>query len=307
MKKIISPLTNSNNVKLIKIFQVPEIIKRWKNQFDIDISDEFDKDNEIISLYQCIDSGLLFFEPKFEGSSNVYKELQNKFDWYYLEDKWEYDIAAKEINGKKNIIEIGSGKGTFISKIIKKYKVNIVGLETSEEAVSTAQINGLPVYLSNIDDFFKENPNYEVDVIISFQVLEHLSEPLNFLKQHISYMKIKSKLILCVPNVNCFYKYSDELLDMPPHHATKWSKETFLYLEKILPIKLKKIYYEPLHKLHKNIWLRNYSKHFRSETWYGILLFNKITTPIISKLLDNSGFRKLIIGHTIYVSFEKVE
>ena len=303
-KIIISPLSDSNNVKLIKTFEVVDVIKRWINEFGIDITDEFVNIGKYIYLYRCNDSGLLFFEPKIEGSAKIYKELQNTFDWYYLDDKWEYDIAKNEIKKFDNIIEIGCGKGTFIKKVLKDSSINIVGLETSSEAVNDARSNNLPVYLNHIGEYVKENPNSKIDVIIAFQVLEHLTNPLEFLKTHIKHLAKGGKLIICVPNLDCFYKYSDELLDMPPHHATKWSVQSFRYLEKVLPIKLKKVSYEPLYYMHIGIWLRNYSTHFRKSKWYGRYLFNKITIPIWKKIL-NSNLKRLIKGHTLYISFEK--
>lgn len=305
MIDVVSPLTNSTNVELIKVYKVSEIVERWEQEFGISIINEFDDHIKTISLYRCLDSELVFFEPKVEGSSKIYKELQNKFAWYYLEDKWEYKIAQKELKNAESIIEIGSGKGTFIDKILKINKAKIIGFETSEEAVLNAAKKKLPVYLNDYSDFLLKNKDYQFDAILSFQVLEHISDPLNFLKSQVSYMKKGCKLILCVPNIDCFYKYSDELLDMPPHHATKWSKNTFQYLEKILPIRLKKIHYEPLHELHINIWIRNYSTYYRQKKWYGRIIFNKITIPILKKILNKRQFRKLIKGHTIYVSFER--
>jgi 2-polyprenyl-3-methyl-5-hydroxy-6-metoxy-1,4-benzoquinol methylase len=303
-KIVISPLSNSNNVRLIKTFEISEIIRRWKDEFNIDISKEFKEKDVFLYLYECVDSSLFFFEPRFEGSSDVYKELQKKFEWYYLEDKWEYKIAQNEIIDQKSIIEIGCGKGTFINKINKKSEATIIGLETSQEAVIEAQKKKLPVFLKDIGAVFIDQPNYEVDTIIAFQVLEHLAEPLLFLKHHISYLKKGGKLILCVPNIDCFYQYSDELLDMPPHHTAKWSKKSFKYLENTLPIKLKKVRYEPLFYMHIGIWLRNYSMHYRKEKWYGKYLFNKFTIPLFKKLLK-TRLRYLIRGHSIYVSFEK--
>ena len=301
-KLVTSPLSNSNNVRLIKTFEISTIIDRWKNEFNIDISREFKEEEDFLFLYECIDSGLFFFEPRLEGTSNVYKELQNKFDWYYLQDKWEYRIAEKEIKNQKSIIEIGCGKGAFIEKVLKNSKATIIGLETSQQAVIEAQKEKLPVFFKDIDAVFKEQTNYEVDTIIAFQVLEHLAEPLFFLNHHISYLKEGGKLILCVPNIDCFYKYSDELLDMPPHHTAKWSNKSLKYLENILPIKLKKVRYEPLFYMHIGIWLRNYSMHYRKNKWYGKYLFNRFTIPLFKRLL-NTPFRNLIRGHSIYVSF----
>ena len=75
-------------------------------------------------------------------------------------------------------------------------------------------------------------------------------------------------------------------------------------MEKILPVFLTNIRFEPLHELHQHIWLRNETKNYRENKWYGKFLFNKITIPIWKKTL-NSNLRRLIKGHTLYVSFEK--
>lgn len=306
MNKIVtSPLTNTSNVSLIKTYKIDDIINRWQSGFGIDIKNEFVNKEEDLFFYKCLDSGLFFFEPKYEGSSNLYKELQSRFSWYYLEDKWEYKVALKEIKNYKTIIEIGCGKGTFIKKLQKKSKSSIIGLEYNEEAVKEANKAKLPVYLKDIDSLFSK-PNNNVDVILAFQVLEHISNPLPFLQKHISHLNIGGKLIICVPNYNCFYKFSDELLDMPPHHNTKWSKESFKYLEELFPIKLKKIKYEPLFYMHINIWLRNYSNHYKKNKWYGKFIFNRYTIPLYRFLL-NTKLRNLIRGHSIYVSFEKIK
>lgn len=302
---ITSPLTFSHNVELVKTFTISEIIKRWQLEFNIDVKEEFEGFEDQFGLYKCMDSGLLFFEPKIAGSPDIYKKLQNSFEWYYLKEKWEYDVALKELKNQNNIIEIGCGKGTFISKVLSRTKLNIIGLETSPNAVREAMNSNLPVYLKSIADFLKENPLFKVDTFIAFQVLEHISSPMEFLKELISHLDTGGKLILCVPNKNCFYQHSDELLDMPPHHITKWSEESFRYLEKVLPIKINSILTEPLYVMHKEIWLRNETQYFTENKWYGRYLFNRITIPLI-KMALKTNLRKLLKGHTLYISMEKI-
>ncbi|MGV2387332.1 MAG UNVERIFIED_CONTAM: hypothetical protein LVR29_00250 [Microcystis novacekii LVE1205-3] len=49
------------------------------------------------------------------GSENFYEKLQ-VFDWYYLEEKNEYDYASQFIKPSDSVLEIGCGKGSFCSK-----------------------------------------------------------------------------------------------------------------------------------------------------------------------------------------------
>jgi len=301
-----SPITKSKNVTLLNQFNVELIINRWSNEFHIDIRDEFTKDLETIELYKCNDSELMFFEPKIAGSPSLYKKLHDTFYWYYLEEKWEYKVALKELDNSKNIIEIGCGKGTFIAEYLKKKNNSkIIGLDTNSNAVAQANDNKLPVFDLYLSDFLIQNPDFHSDAILAFQVLEHISDPIPFLDNLIKSLSIGGKLILCVPNQDCFYKYSDELLDMPPHHITKWSINTFKFLENLFPIKLKTIKTEPLFEMHINGWFHNTSKFYRTNKWYGKLIFNRITNPIIISALSRKNIRKLIKGHTLYVSFEK--
>lgn len=305
ISKVTSPLTSLDNVEFVKDFCVSDIINRWKQDFNIDISREFSKDsNKKIQLYRCLDSDLLFFEPRIAGSPYLYDELQKTFEWYYLKDKWEYKMALKEIKRQKGVVEIGCGKGTFIEKVIKETKVKIVGLETSVDAVKDAKTKGLPVFLSYINDYLHNNRTLKIDTVIAFQVLEHVPDPLDFISQLIGALQKGGRLIFSVPNQDCFYKYSDELLDMPPHHITRWSVKTFKFLESIFPVKLDKAFVEPLFYMHKSIWFRNVSNHYRNNKWFGKLIFNRFTNSIIQKALDTK-LRNLIKGHTLYVSFTK--
>ena len=56
--------------------------------------------------------------------------MQN-LEWYYMDEKDEYDYAKNFIKESDLVLEIGCGKGAFAQKIsTKKY----VGLEFSRKA-----------------------------------------------------------------------------------------------------------------------------------------------------------------------------
>lgn len=297
-----SPLTGSNNVTLLRTIEAEQLIQNWQDSFQIDITDEINNYQNIY-LYQCNETQLKFFAPfDIAASDNIYVKLQN-FDWYYMPDKWEYTVALRDLSECHNIIEIGSGSGHFVKSVIDA-GLNIKGIELNEAAVTAAQKKNLPVERLDLKE--ASQLYWELlDGVCSFQVLEHVPNSKEFISWSIQMLKPGGKLIYCVPNSESFLKYQDNLLDMPPHHMLLWSKESFKALEKLFPIKLEKVIYEPLAPYHVSSYIGAYSSHFRSASPLGKLLFNRHTLPFYQKCLS-LGLRKLLNGQSLYVKFCKV-
>ncbi|MFX0201331.1 MAG: class I SAM-dependent methyltransferase, partial [Candidatus Hodarchaeota archaeon] len=117
----VSPLVPIATTRLIKTFQVARLIRDWQATFDIDISSELSSIEEIF-LYHCEVSQLDFFRPvSAAGSDDLYRNLQ-KFDWFYMPEKWEFEESVKDLVGCKKILEVGCGPGHFVEKATKKLK-----------------------------------------------------------------------------------------------------------------------------------------------------------------------------------------
>ena len=131
------PLSNSDNIELEQTIKTDLLINEWKKS-DIDVSRFFYKLTEI-SLYKCLDTNFEFFYPlNLEGDNQFYKDLQ-KFSWYYMDWKWEHDMAAERIKPSDLVLEIGCGKGGFLERIRQK-GVSCVGLEMNRDAMETARV-----------------------------------------------------------------------------------------------------------------------------------------------------------------------
>ena len=138
-----SPLTENNNVTLVKTIKAEQLIQNWKDTFHIEITEEING-HQNIHLYQCHETQLKFFAPfEIVGSGKLYEQLQN-FDWYYMPDKWEHQVALRNLSECQNILEIGSASGHFVKSVIDA-GLNIRGIELNEAAVTTAQKKNLPV------------------------------------------------------------------------------------------------------------------------------------------------------------------
>jgi len=299
MKEIISPLTGRKSVEKIASYEARSICRDWMNQFGMDVSSEFHC-HKHLDVYRCRDTGIVFFDPPdVIGSGAFYAELQ-KFDWYYMKDKWEHQVAIKDLESCKHVLEIGAATGNFV-KSCKDLGIDIAGIEMNEDAVAVAQANGLPVSLTKLDEVQSQS----VDGVCSFQVLEHISEPVPFIASCLRVLKPGGILIFSVPNLDSFMKHAYILLDMPPHHQTRWGVRAFKALESMYPLRLEAIHKEPLAAYHAGWYLGVWTQYFRENKPCGFLLFNRLTMPLYRLLLGFGFCRRLITGHTLYVKFRK--
>lgn len=299
---VVSPLTAANHVTLLRTIQAEQLICDWKHSFQIDITDELHGHREIY-LYQCNQTKLKFFSPPdVAGSNQLYQQLQ-KFDWFYMTDKWEYQVALQALSDYEQILEIGCGLGSFVKAGIDA-GLSIRGIELNEAAVRVAQEKNLPVECTDLQEVADLYPQ-SLDAICSFQVLEHVSNPNFFIERSLQMLKPQGKLIFCVPNSESFLKYQYNLLDMPPHHMLQWSEYSFRALEELFPVKLEKMLYEPLATYHVSGYLAACGNRFQSIAPLGKLVFNRYTFPFY-KIFLNLGLRKLLVGQSLYVQFRKV-
>ncbi len=304
MNNILSPLTNSRNIKLVKTIDTDKLINQWQKRFKIDITEELHKHKQI-SLYECNQTKLKFFVPfDVAGSDNLYEKLQ-KNDWYYMSHKWEHDIAIQDLEGCQKVLEIGCGRGDFVSRLCRDLKLSAQGIELNKSAIAHAQAKNIPVWNINLYELIHEKKSY-FDAVCTFQVLEHVSEPKKFIEAMIELLKPGGKLIIAVPNSESFPKYSDSvLLDQPPHHMTKWSPKTFKVLESISTLKLQRIKFEPLAEYHID-WYFLIHKNRLPKVKLLRRLFDIIIKDNLKPIIKNKAFvRRLIKGHTLYVCFEK--
>ena len=105
----------------------------------------------------------------------------------------------------KNILDIGCSQG-IISILIAQQGNLVKGIDIEEEAVSFAkellekEYKDLKEKVSFISgDFFKYNEDEKYDVIIITEVIEHLINPVDFIKHTKKYLKDNGKVIISVP------------------------------------------------------------------------------------------------------------
>jgi len=101
---------------------------------------------------------------------------------------------------KSRLLDIGAGYGFLLNELHKNGYKNIVGIEISGERRNIA-LEHCPVEIMALD---VNRPNTDIgdfNVVTLFHVLEHVSQPVDFLKCIRKFIKPGGVLICEVPNV----------------------------------------------------------------------------------------------------------
>lgn len=306
-----SPLTYSKNVAFLEEIDMKLLVERYQIYYKMDIT-RFFKDIPKIEIYKCLDTGFDFFYPfNLAGDADFYDELQQN-DWYNQEWKGEHQIVAHQFKKEKiKVLEIGASVGNFLRIIQNDYAhIEICGLEMNEKVVQKAQQNGLNIINESVEQHVLSHQNY-YDVVCSFQVLEHIIFPIPFLEANIQCLKKGGKLFCAVPNNDSAIRFTNSILNMPPHHLGLWKKKSLESLVKLLPIRLVKFHYEPLQENYKIYYKKAifnmrellYQKRVKKYGQLGRVI-NKIMRPFDVWIahLKSPTFKNI----TIIAEFEKL-
>jgi len=301
---LLSPLTFSENVSEIGKIDPREITAIYSKYFKMDVASYF-KGIPEIKIFKCLDTQYMFYHPfETEGDENYYAQM-GKADWYYNPSRWEHQKALELINTTEKVLEVGAGSGFFLSQLKKKNR-SLTGLELNGKAIEHAKSLGIELKKELVQDHAQNHPG-EYDIICSFQVLEHISQPFSFLEAQVACLKPGGKLLIGVPNNDSYMKDNkmyNKVLNMPPHHMGLWTRDSLKSLEKIFNLALENVFYEPLVGGNVDVYMWNRINRF----FLGISFF----TRAIWKLRLHTVYRYFLLkkahkirGNSMLAIFKK--
>lgn len=154
----------------------------------------------------------------------------------------DYHILAMKFlrrvgfNSIPKLLDVGCAEGSFI-KAMEEIGLSVYGCDIAEEPIKFAKQE---YQLKNVECAPPDNLPGEwknFDIITCFEVLEHVEQPLQFLKSLYSLLKFGGFLLLSVPHYDVLSnkrKKGGAEWDTPPEHLTRWPHRTLmLALEKI--------------------------------------------------------------------------
>jgi len=310
-EKIKCLLCNSNKLQKTEKILTKNIVRLWKKR-NIDTAELF-KSTEELTKVLCKNCGIIFFTPLVSGDNNFYSSL-GSMEWYYLhEDKTEFGYSNTYIKENDSVLDIGSGRGVFTKYIDKK--INYVGLELSSKAVAYAQKENINVIEETIENYSINNKNKH-DIVVSFQVLEHITNIDSFVNASIETIKPNGLFIIAVPNNESFIKnIQNNSLNLPPHHLLHWNEKSLTFLANKYNLEILDIYKEKVTNVHKELYYSTMlSKFFRdmflkTTTSVKLNFFDKlihITASLLTKVIKFTNINKNKDGHTITIVMRKI-
>jgi len=161
-----------------------------------------------IALYRCgscntvylgrynesYDDGLYAYYQKYQGKKKeaVYDPLTCKSYMQVLR------LFAMH-GGGKSILDVGCGKGDFVDAALSE-GYNVEGIELSQPAVDIAQGFCLPV--AKLDFFSSKIQESSRDAVTMFEVIEHLPDPVAFLRRAEMVVRPGGLIYMTTPNFN---------------------------------------------------------------------------------------------------------
>jgi SAM-dependent methyltransferase len=114
----------------------------------------------------------------------------------------EYVVAACERHGvaRERLAEVGPGFGTFISLAQQSGSfASTIAIERTPEMAKACRERGVPVIERAVEEVAPREIG-EVDVLVSFEVIEHLFDPAAYLQSAARLIRSSGLLLLTCPN-----------------------------------------------------------------------------------------------------------
>lgn len=187
----------------------------------------------------CKECGLVFADPLIAGDERYYTWVTQHEGYYPTADnpRGEWIQVVDYIRKKKvrTVLEVGCGSGEFLLFCKQRLEgMECIGIDSTESSYMQCLGKGLNAFHGTIGDYVAENPEKKFDMVVSFHCLEHVEDPVGFVRQMLRVCTNGGKCI-------CSFPYSDtriepwiDPLNFPPHHMTRWCEKSYLKLAEVL-------------------------------------------------------------------------
>lgn len=183
----------------------------------------------LLKIYQCQNCGLIqltdepvFYYKDVIRASAVSDEMKEFRSRYFKDFVDKYNLYGKKV------IEIGTGKGEFLT-LMEQTGVRAFGVEHCKESVKVCNKFGLKVFEGYVGQADYEIPQAPFDGFFIMNFLEHIPEPNVFLQGICNNLTDYAVGLVEVPNTDMILKnllFSEFMLD----HLMYFTKDTLIHL-----------------------------------------------------------------------------
>jgi len=230
---------------------VPDTLARWEQatqvQFPRAAWDFYARpENAETQLWTCPSCGYGQFEPTVTGNKDFYEAIETSN--YYNAEKWEFTRSLREVrrSGARTLLDVGCGSGHFLRKLRAEVPaVSPTGAELNDTLLTVLRGEGFGAMSSDLDQVEQEKRRF--DIVCLFQILEHVADPVRFLRAFLNLVGPDGEVIITTPDSNGPIRHFNEsLTEVPPHHVTRWTEAAYRALLPRLGFQILSIEREPL-------------------------------------------------------------
>jgi SAM-dependent methyltransferase len=197
------------------------------------------------SLWRCAETGFEFAWPMLPGNIPFY-EWVSGFASYYPGLRWEYGEVQRLIEPPANrppmVLDVGCGKGDFLQGIHFLPASSRYALDLNEPAIRACRQLGFQAYCGTIAAALAAGfvAKGQFPVVTSFHCLEHVDDPVEFVRSLAAITAPGGRLFLSTPYSPMSFE-SDwfDILNHPPHHMTRWNLAAYQRLASLLGLRLR--------------------------------------------------------------------
>ena len=145
---------------------------------------------------------------------------------------WEhvcrYRFAARHVHGLR-VLDIACGEGYGSDGLRAADAAQVIGVDVCEKTCAHARdVYGLDARIGRAEAI--PLPDASVDVVVSFETIEHLVQPQLFLAECARVLAIGGRLIISTPNRPVYHR--ERAAENPYHHCEMTAEEFRQSLEK---------------------------------------------------------------------------
>jgi SAM-dependent methyltransferase len=256
--------------------------------------------NDTVAMLKCDSCKLEYASPLHAPGAEWYGNVYSALDLYPTQ-RWEFAFVLNTISKQETLGELGCGSGEFL-QLCRAAGLQASGVDFSQQAVDACIQFGLSAKLFDLDTETTDYPGTVApDVIVAFQVLEHLEDPRALFRCAQQWASSKGRLWIAVPSDRRPSRFVREpdVLDEPPHHMTRWTESALNKIAAGTGWQYRRVIYEPI-GIGTKIWWLSTRSAFYQRMRDAELLSNRLSERALRvALAPFAWMRALIHGASI--------
>lgn len=178
-----------------------------------------------VNFYQCRSCSFRFFEPEFAGSADFYEDLMTKKTYPLGGPEFDHAIEFAANHGIKQVLDVGGGEGAFLD-LARKAGLETTGVELNRHASDVSAGKGHRMFNKPMEDIDLAELEGGTEMLTLFQVVEHVSAPVEFVTSAARLVRPGGYICIAVPSARRMLGLlHHDPADWPPHHVSRWRME----------------------------------------------------------------------------------